>query len=52
MTGKPISIRQVQREIREGRIKGEEIDGRYFVKESSLKHYQRRHRGRVGRNEK
>jgi hypothetical protein len=42
---KPLSKRQVLREIKNGHIQGELIDGRYLVKESALKNYERRTQG-------
>lgn len=44
--GEPISVREVQRELRLGYIKGELIGGTYIVKESALKNYARRSPGR------
>ncbi|HJY21810.1 MAG TPA: hypothetical protein VJ279_02925 [Hanamia sp.] len=44
-TGQPISVRQVQQEIKNGYIKAEKIAGTYLVKESALNHYERRHPG-------
>jgi len=44
-TGKEISPRQVQREIKSGYIKAEKIGGQYVIKESALNHYKRRHSG-------
>lgn len=48
-TGHSISIRQVQREIKEGYIKAEKIGGTYLIKESALNHYERRHPGVQGK---
>lgn len=44
-TGHPISVRQVQKEIKAGYIKAEKIGGTYLIKESALNHYERRHPG-------
>lgn len=44
-TKKPITIRQVQREIESGYIKAEKIAGTYFIKREDLKGYKRRHPG-------
>jgi hypothetical protein len=48
-TGYPISVRQVQNEIKKGYIKAEKIGGTYLIKESALKHYERRHPGVQGK---
>jgi excisionase family DNA binding protein len=49
ITGKPISVRQVQREIKSGHIKAETMGGMYLVRESALKNYKRRHPGVQGK---
>ncbi len=48
-TGHPISVRQVQKEIKSGHIKGEKIGNTYMVKENALNHYERRHPGVQGK---
>lgn len=48
-TGHPISVRQVQKEIKNGYIKAELIGGNYLIKESALNHYERRHPGVQGK---
>ncbi|VVC76014.1 hypothetical protein AQUSIP_13150 [Aquicella siphonis] len=44
-TGHPMSVRQVQHEIKIGKIKAEKIAGTYLVKPQALEHYKRRHPG-------
>lgn len=44
-TGRPVSVRQIQREIKSGRIKAEKIGGQYLIRENALNHYERRHPG-------
>ena len=43
-TGRPMSMRQVQQEIKDGHLKAEKIGRIYFIKESALSHYERGHR--------
>lgn len=46
-----VTVRQVQKLIKAGRIKAEMKSGVYLVKESSLINYKPRHPGRQGKNE-
>lgn len=46
-----VTVRQVQKLIKAGRIKAETKSGVYLVKESSLINYKPRHPGRQGKNE-
>ncbi len=46
-----VSVRQVQREIKNGYIKAEMKSGVYLVKESYLINYKPRHPGKQGKNE-
>jgi len=48
-SGNPISIRQVQKEIKAGYIKADKIGGTYLIKQSALNHYERRHPGVQGK---
>jgi hypothetical protein len=48
-SGNPISIRQVQKEIKAGYIKADKIGGTYLIKEAALNHYERRHPGVQGK---
>ncbi len=47
MTGKPMSVRQVQHEIFIGRIIAKKIGHSYVVEERHLKHYVRRPPGKM-----
>lgn len=48
-TGKPMSVRQIQKEIKAGYIKAEKYGRTYLIKESALNHYERRHPGVQGK---
>lgn len=48
-TGHSISVRQVQKEIKNGHIKGEKMGNTYLIKENALNHYERRHPGVQGK---
>lgn len=46
-----VTVRQVQKLIKAGRIKAETKSGVYLIKESALINYKPRHPGRRGKNE-
>ncbi|HXS60813.1 MAG TPA: hypothetical protein VN703_08390 [Candidatus Sulfopaludibacter sp.] len=45
LTGKPMSVRQVQTEIKKDHLKAELIGGVYFIEMSAIKRYKRGHVG-------
>jgi hypothetical protein len=51
-TGRPMSIRQVQHEIKIGKLKAEKIAGTYLIKQHDLEHYHRRHPGPQAKKKK